>query len=198
MKNILQKIKNKGISNRLTDLFLMKKHKDQESKIPSYAQAERVADIANRVDFEKIVGNKLAEEEQGCLLLLDVDQLKEVNDSYSYDMGDAVIRNVAAILKRSFRQGDCTVRLESDEFAVWLTELSQGNAAEIRQWIASVNDRLLHPGDGIPAVSVSVGAAFSEVGDDYKSLYKKANGALYRVKVGGRCGFEVQQGRPPL
>lgn len=198
MKNILQKIKNKGIAIPFISSLLMKNHKNPESQISSYAQAECVTDIANRGDFEKIVGNKLAEKEQGCLLLFDVDKMKEVNDSYSYDMGDAVIRNVAAILKRSFRGGDCTVRLKSDEFAAWLTELSEDNVADIRQWIASVNDRLLHPGDGMPAVSVSVGAAFSEEGDDFKSLYKKANGALYRVKVGGRCGFEIQQGLSPL
>lgn len=167
------------------------KHKNTENRLLGQTDPDGANTIGNRGEFEKSIRTRLAGEEKGRLLLIDVDKLKEINDSYNHDMGDTVLRNVALTVRLCFRNCDDISRLESDEFAVWMRDLSQDSVDCIRQRIASVNDRLLHPEYSIPPVSISAGAAFSETGDDFKSLYKKANGALYRVKVGGRCGFEV-------
>lgn len=152
------------------------------------------ADVMNRGEFEKTVSKILdREEETGWLMLIDVDKLQKINDSYGCETGDALLRDIALTLKLNFRSYDYVGRLESDEFAVWLAGLSEDNTDYLRKRISAVNDRLMHPKNGIPPVSLSAGAAFSGAKDDFKSLYKKANGALYRVKVGGRCGFEIQQ-----
>lgn len=166
-------------------------HKDTASRFSRRSGPDGANDIGNRREFEKSISTRLAGDEKGCFLLIDVDKLKEINDSYNHDMGDAVLKNVALTVRLGFRNCDDISRLESDEFAVWLSGLSEDSVDCIRKRIAAVNDKLLHPEYGIPPVSISAGAAFSEQGDDFRRLYKKANGALYRVKVGGRCGFEA-------
>ncbi|MCD7726710.1 MAG: GGDEF domain-containing protein [Clostridiales bacterium] len=150
---------------------------------------------ADRAEFEEAVGARLAAgEETGCLLLIDVDRLREINGSYGREAGDAVLKDVFAQVRRTFGGCNYAGRLGSDEFALWLAGLSADRAGDIRREIALVNDRLLHSRHGVPPASVSVGGAFGAPGDDFKSLYKKAGGALYKVKVGGRCGLELSQG----
>lgn len=166
---------------------------EKAGQLRNHTENDTLTNVVKQGTFEKIVGKMLdGEEEQGCLLLIDTDKLKEINDSFGHDMGDAVLKNIAITLERSFRSCDCIGRIGDDEFAVWLGELSRDSTEYIRKRIAAINDRLLHPGDGIPPVTLSVGAAFSRSEDNYKSLYKRAEKALYRVKTGGRCGCEVQ------
>ena len=173
---------------------MCEKQCEKTGKLRNHTENDMLTNVVKQGIFEKIVGKMLdGEEEQGCLLLIDTDKLKEINDSYSHDMGDAVLKNIAVTLERSFRSCDCIGRIGDDEFAVWLGELSRDSTEYIRKRIAAINDRLLHPENGIPPVTLSVGAAFSRPGDNFKSLYKRAEKALYRVKTGGRCGCEVQE-----
>ena len=166
---------------------------EKAGQLRNHTEDDILTNVVKQGTFEKIIDKILdGEEEQGCLLLIDTDKLNEINDSYSHDMGDAVLKNIAATLERSFRSCDCIGRIGDDEFAVWLGELYRDSTEYIRRRIAAINDRLLHPEDGIPPVTLSVGVAFSCPGDNYKSLYKRAEKALYRVKTGGRCGCEVQ------
>lgn len=172
---------------------MCEKQCEKAGKLRDHTENDTLTNVVKQGTFEKIIGKILdGEEEQGCLLLIDTDKLKEINDSFGHDIGDAVLKNIAVTLERSFRSCDCIGRIGDDEFAVWLGELSRDSTDYIRKRIAAINDRLLHPEDGIPPVTLSVGVAFSRPEDNYKSLYKRAEKALYRVKTGGRCGCEVQ------
>lgn len=173
----------------------LEKRYEKERKRHKRVDNDPITGAVNRGTFIKTVGQILSEEEEpGCLLLINADRLQNINDTYSYDMGDAVLRNIVRTLQRSFRSCDYIGRLGNDEFGVWLGELSLDSAEYIRRRIATINDRLLHPKDEIAPVTLSVGAAFGEQGDDFKSLHKKAEKALYQVKIGGRCGCEVYEG----
>lgn len=173
---------------------MCEKQYEKAEKLSDNAEKDALTNVVKQGAFERIIGKLLdGEEEQGCLLLMDTDKLEEINASYSRDMGDAVLKNIAATLERSFRSCDCIGRTGDDEFAVWLGELSRDSTEYIRKRIAAINDRLLHPENGIPPVTLSAGMAFSHSKDNYKSLYKRAEKALYRVKTGGRCGCEVQE-----
>lgn len=142
--------------------------------------------------FEKIVSESLEQvREYGCLLTVDVDKFRDVNDLYGRDAGDAVLHNVERVIRGVFGGHACLCSPGGDIFVLWLPEISKDGADEIRRQIGVVNDRLLHPDAGIPPVSLSVGAAFCESGDDNRSLVKRANKALYRVKGSGRCGCEL-------
>lgn len=142
--------------------------------------------------FERIVGESLGQaREQGCLLTVDVDKFRDVNDLYGQEAGGAVLRCVERVLCDVFGGHACICSPGGDIFVLWLSKMSHDDADEIRRRVGIANDRLLHPDAGIPPVSLSAGAAFRESGDDSRSIVKRANMALYRVKESGRCGCEL-------
>ncbi|MDE6406413.1 MAG: GGDEF domain-containing protein [Lachnospiraceae bacterium] len=160
----------------------------------SYGPGKRDAltGAVNRSTFQKMVEDALTGEHmQGCLLLVDVDRMQEVNDSYGRDTGDRVLQAVYATLREYFRGGDGIGRLSEDTFGIWIEGLSADQVSGIRRRIAVVNDRLLHGDQDMPTVTLSAGAALGESGESYKELYRQAQKVLHRVKEGGRCGCEI-------
>ena len=111
---------------------------------------------------------------QGCLLLVDVDHMQEVNENFGRQMGDKVLQTVYAMLREHFREGDGIGRLSEDTFGIWIEGLSADQVSGIRRRIAVVNDRLLHGGQDLPTVTLSAGAALGESGESYKEMYRQA------------------------
>lgn len=148
--------------------------------------------VVDRKTLEGIINKSLAKEKgQGCLLVGNVDRLKNINDIYGRDTGDAVLQYVVTVFRSVFGEDACIGSLGGDVFALWLPTVSRDNIVEIRRQAGMVNDRLLHPAEELPPVSLSVGVSFCESGDDCRSLGMKANKALCLVKASGRCGCEV-------
>ena len=119
---------------------------------------------------------------------MDVDKFKIVNDTYGHSVGDRVLIQVAETLRKHFREEDAVCRIGGDEFAVFAWQAGAERKAQIKESVDRVNEELLHPGDGLPAVSISVGCAFGNENPAGTPLEKNADRALYRVKENGRCG----------
>ena len=124
------------------------------------------------------------------VLLLDVDHFKNVNDSYGHQAGDAVLRVLAALLKRIVRTEDVVARYGGEEFAVVARGINPRNAfifaERIRKTFAAT--RIPWEGDYI-AVTLSIGVATSRVDRKYNTtdaLLGVADEALYAAKEGGR------------
>lgn len=151
------------------------------------AEHDPLTGIINRGTFDQLRQVLKAKAAPIALLIVDVDKFKLVNDGYGHEMGDRVLKKVARLLETNFRSTDYPARIGGDEFAVILTEITPEKESLILEKITSINEILLNPVDDLPAVSLSVGGAFSESGftDD---LYNKADTALYHVKEHGRCG----------
>ena len=122
---------------------------------------------------------------------MDVDIFKEINDNYGHAVGDAVLKRVAEVLVDHFKDRDIIARFGGDEFAVWLTNLDREYGGFIEQRIDEINQVLSRPQDDLPAVSLSVGGAFSRQGDSFQEVYKRADEMLYAVKKNGRRGCMV-------
>lgn len=160
----------------------------------SYGPGKRdeLTGAMNRSAFQRMVEETLTGGQgQGCLLLVDVDHMQEVNSHYGRAMGDRVLRAVYAALRAYFRAGDGIGRLSEDTFGVWIEGLSAEHVSGIRRRIAVVNDMLLHGDQDMPTVTLSAGAALGEPGESYKEMYRQAQKVLNRVKEGGRCGCEI-------
>lgn len=172
-------------------------HKGQERPADrSYSDREcdALTGLANRKYFKKIVDMALSEEgAQGCLLILDVDRIKEINERFGHDTGDRVLKAVAVMLEENFRSCDSVARLEEDEFALWIMGLPAERLGGVRRRIAILNDRLMHMEEDMPAVTLSAGAALGEAGEDFKCLYRRAEEVLRRVKERGRCGCGIYE-----
>ena len=128
------------------------------------------------------------------LLLMDIDGLKRVNDSFGHQAGDRVLMQVAMSLRRSIRSVDTAARIGGDEFCVLLPEQDLQSAAKLAARLATaVEEEVASPGD--PGVSVSIGvAAVPEHGDEAEALIDTADRAMYRAKA---AGAGIALGDPP-
>jgi diguanylate cyclase (GGDEF)-like protein len=119
------------------------------------------------------------------VIVADLDRFKAVNDTYGHTMGDAVLRDVAYVLRRELRAYDLAYRMGGEEFAVLLPGASvveTGRMAErLRAAVAAEQIQGLD-------IHISVGAAGTAPGAEFewKALFERADAALYEAKRGGR------------
>jgi diguanylate cyclase (GGDEF)-like protein len=128
------------------------------------------------------------------LLLMDIDGLKRINDSFGHQAGDRVLMQVAMSLRRSIRSVDTAARMGGDEFCVLLPQQDLKSAAKLAARLATaVEEEVASPGD--PPVTLSIGvAATPEHGDDAETLIDTADRAMYRAKAAGEG---IALGDPP-
>lgn len=126
-----------------------------------------------------------------CLLLVDIDHFKSINDASGHLVGDDVLRQVADALARVFlRKSDFVARYGGDELAVVLREASLGDAARLAERVLSRVRMLRIPaGDRHVGVTVSIGAAALGREDDAKRWFERADRGLYAAKAAGRDAF---------
>ena len=142
--------------------------------------------IRNAAQLE-VEGHLEDQNESGVLMLLDLDRFKSVNDRLGHQMGDKVLIEVAADLKKMFRNTDVLSRLGGDEFIIYMKAVPEKNWAEqraeqvvreVRRWV----------GDGTTNIQVtaSVGVVMTEnVDRTYEDLYRAADIAMYFAKAQG-------------
>ena len=121
-----------------------------------------------------------------ALLFVDLDGFKPVNDEHGHDAGDDVLRVCGRRLKAAVRESDTVARIGGDEFVVLMPHAGR-TAAEATA--ARLRDVLLEPisvADGEVRLSGSVGIALASSGDDFRTLLKRADEAMYVAK--GRRG----------
>jgi two-component system, cell cycle response regulator len=124
-----------------------------------------------------------------ALLLLDLDHFKTINDELGHPMGDAVLRDLAALLRRQLRSYDAVARLGGEEFAVLLPDLRAYEALSVaerlRESIAKASLATLEPG----RITASFGVTALDPPtptDTADAVYKRADLDLYDAKRAGR------------
>ena len=124
------------------------------------------------------------------LLILDVDNFKNFNDTMGHPAGDQVLRNLANILKETVRENDIVARYGGEEFAVIIPAVDRKGAAILAERIRKKVEKTYFEHEEIQPlgkVTVSVGGASApEDAQTYKDLMMRADTALYAAKKGGR------------
>lgn len=166
------------------------------ARIAHAATHDSLTGLASREPFNRAVVDQLelALSTSGamCVMLIDLDWFKAVNDTYGHAVGDEVLRRVAERLLSCTRPTDLVARLGGDEFALLLS-----GGPELRETAAAVAARLVRTlsmpyeieGKAVE-IGASIGVALApENGDRADTLQKNADSALYKVKAEGRNGF---------
>lgn len=189
MLSIIGSYEFKYLALTYNDIYNIKKI--NESTLRQKAEHDPLTGLANRGFFENLQ-QILKGNTPLILILLDIDYFKNFNDTYGHKVGDQVLKKVAASLQKSFRSQDFVMRIGGDEFAAVITNITLEQRSVLEQKITSINEFLASTDDGLPIITLSIGAAFSEHGftDD---LYVLADKALYHVKEHGRNGFALYQ-----
>jgi diguanylate cyclase len=118
-----------------------------------------------------------------ALMLLDLDRFKEVNDSLGHDLGDALLKQVAARVAGQLNRADLLARLGGDEFAVLLADADQERAVKVAAAIHGALAKQFRLDGTTIHTTASIGIAlFPAHGLDLSQLLRKADLAMYRAK----------------
>ncbi|PWT83237.1 MAG: hypothetical protein C5B57_07230 [Blastocatellia bacterium] len=161
----------------------------------SYAQAaaiDPVSGLFNRRYFQARLEEELQRAQRHTLsvglLMIDVDDFKMVNDTYGHLAGDAVIRDIGEILRRSVRVFDICTRFGGEEFAVVMPGSGPEDAARIAERIREriENYRASEPDLATLRTTVSIGLSVSTPATSARDLISSADHALYQAKRAGK------------
>ena len=162
-----------------------------EHALEHRALHDPLTNLANRTLFYDRFRQSLhaARRENGrvALVMLDLDEFKDVNDAHGHSVGDEALKKVAARLRLGLRATDTAARLGGDEFAWILPNISGRATVEkmVRERLADVKEPI-QVGDLHLRIGVSAGIAlYPDDGRDVDSLMKHADTALYAAKKAG-------------
>lgn len=156
------------------------------------AYEDALTALPNRRSFDDALAREFARAQRRrqplCLMILDVDRFKSINDVHSHAVGDEVLRQVGGVLAGACRATDVAARIGGEEFAMILVDASREDAhavyARLRETFARKRD---WGGVDDLVVTISAGVAMRDPGDTTPTqLMRRADAALYRAKSEGR------------
>ena len=168
----------------------------KDDQIEHMAFHDGLTGLPNRLLFEDRLTNALAQAERRharlCILFIDLDRFKVINDSLGHPVGDEVLRVVGKRLADGLRDGDSLARRGGDEFLVLLPDTPPEGAASVAQKLIEGVRAPMQCGGHDLTISASCGiAVYPENGQDTESLLKAADIAMYRAKEGGRDAYRL-------
>jgi len=173
-------------------LVLIWSRNERMQELRLQASQDPLTGLKNRRRFEEELRTEIArsrrEGSEGALLMLDLDNFKQVNDTLGHPVGDRVIAEMASVLRARMRETDVVARLGGDEFAVALPRCDEAEARTVAEAIATAVRTHAPREEGVPPITVSVGIAMfgSEPGTRFEDLQEEADAALYEAKRAGR------------
>ncbi|MGE5467779.1 MAG: EAL domain-containing protein [Ignavibacteria bacterium] len=186
-------VRDDGRTTHYVALFSdISERKANEDRIRFLAEHDHLTGLPNRRLLEARAAQLMASSRRRdaglALMVIDLDRFKNVNDTLGHAAGDQLLIEVARRLIACVRASDTVVRLGGDEFVVLLEDMHAaddvaGVAAKIRSALNApieLHDRALHTP---PSIGIAI---YPDDGDDVETLMRKADTALYQVKVSGR------------
>ena len=156
------------------------------------AMADPLTGLANRRQLDGMIEAQLAEAERlgvpiSCLMI-DIDHFKRFNDAFGHDAGDAVLREVGAVLKHAVREEGHAFRYGGEEFLIVMpglgVEQAMARAENVRQRINGLV--IAHHAGELGPVTASIGVATAPEHCPFERLLQTADAAVYRAKALGR------------
>ena len=187
-----------GISAALeTAMRLTHELKLAHSVATQAAMTDELTGLKNRRAFFERAEQQFSycrrQQQPVCLVVLDIDLFKQINDSHGHLVGDEVLRRVGALLQTTFRESDVCGRIGGEEFAIMLPEAGAEDgdriAQEVRVAIAALNVRDV-AGNRLP-LSASLGVACARGDEKLLDALNRADKAMYFAKAHGRNRVEV-------
>lgn len=192
-RHFVNKTKQFGESLRVssTEIQHLKGQLDNARK---QATIDSLTGLHNRRGFDETLARLLMEDKagsrNGALILLDIDNFKQVNDTYGHLVGDKVLVGVAKQLSKQMRGSDYLSRFGGDELAILLLDTSLAAAITVAENLRNSISRLRwrHPKSGkeVAQITISIGIASIKPNDSVEVLLERCDKALYRAKSLGR------------
>lgn len=165
-----------------------------QQKLHAMAMSDELTGIANRRAFMQQLEQRwqyfLRDARQNyCVMLLDLDLFKQINDQYGHDIGDKVLQRFAAEISSHLRVTDFFARLGGEEFVILVNVSSQSDCFNLAEKLRLVVADCQFKFSGCEPFSISVSIGVAEVSagqNQAKDVLKYADNALYQAKSAGR------------
>lgn len=169
----------RGMEQRMDQLH------QERARAQALAERDALTGLYNRRAGETFLSNMLSgPDDADALILFDIDHFKSINDNFGHDVGDAVLKEVAARCATLLRKNDIFARWGGEEFLVLIRGSGEAGivrvADDLRQVVCEA------PIEPVSKVTASFGVARFRRGDSMQSWLKRADDALYAAKRAGR------------
>jgi len=162
-------------------------------KLSALARCDHLTKLSNRRHFEQTITNLATQSENKhepvCLLLIDVDRFKTVNDRYGHAAGDMVLIQIAEVMERNMRQSDMSARYAGDEFVAIIhanLEIGKERAETIRREIAA-QKFIFNDNEFTTTVSIGIIECIPvDHRDSVDAVLQQVDIAMYQAKNSGR------------
>jgi diguanylate cyclase (GGDEF)-like protein len=196
-----------ALATLLGSLVLIWSRSERMQELQRQASHDPLTGLKNRRRFDEDLRTELARSRRdksvGAVLMLDLDNFKQVNDTLGHPAGDRVIVEVAGALSGRMRATDVVARLGGDEFAVVLPHCELDEAEDLADAIAKSIRLNTPPSEASPPITASIGVAtFGPQSGGFEEVLSAADNALYEAKRAGRdtvrvAGVAVAAGEGP-
>ncbi len=171
---------------------------EQQAVLERMAYHDPLTKLPNRRFLDELIKNEVAKVRRGqthsCLIVLDIDDFKLVNDTYGHPTGDEVLKEFVEVVDKLMRASDTFVRLGGEEFLILVPDSSLDAtlifADRLRQEVA--RHRFTANDDKI-TITISIGVASLNGVETSSDYYSNADRALYRAKNKGKNRIEVHR-----
>ncbi len=172
----------------------IKQLRDELQRARQEAMTDTLTGLSNRKVFDQTLAQFVRQKREKnvdfCLIIMDIDHFKRINDRYGHLVGDRVLKQLAHQLTRKIRQTDVAARYGGEEFGILLpkTYLDQAKqvAESIRHSIGQINMRKTDTGEVIGNITASFGVAQYHSSESENDLIGRADQAMYNAKQKGR------------
>jgi diguanylate cyclase len=202
VQQVLQKISeaNQLLQSRLDNAE--EKLESQTKELASYlteARTDGLTGLPNRRSFDQKLDERYARwishKKPFCLVLMDIDFFKKINDTYGHPAGDTVLRAVAAQLRMFSEKGIEIARYGGEEFAA-LLDLSLEQSAKLVDQLRETIQNLVIEADGVKIpVTISLGVSVILNDERIGKLVRRSDESLYAAKSGGRNRVYYHDGK---
>lgn len=176
---------------------LIRQQKDEIESLVKLADTDVLTGLANRRHFKRTLQQRFSEHQRGgpsfCLMMIDVDEFKRVNDCLGHSAGDRLLQMIAQGITKNLRDCDLVFRVGGDELAVILPNSELKPSIGVAERLIERIHDLLAGYRGDAAVGLSIGITTSESKSTTLALLESADRAMYQAKNrgGNRCSADI-------
>lgn len=161
--------------------------KVKSEKYRELSHIDNLTEVYNRYGFmqtlKKLFGQGAL---NGCLIVIDIDHFKAVNDNFGHVTGDNILLEVARLISRNIRKSDVFARWGGEEFVLLVTNYELNQAASLAEKLRSLVESNTFENDKKINITVSIGLTSFTKSDSLNSAFLRADEALYEAKTQGR------------
>ncbi|WP_457597226.1 diguanylate cyclase [Hydrogenimonas sp.] len=179
----------------LVELFDVTRYQESNLALIKENEIDALTRLYNRKHIPKLLEEILFNPHNTCLMMIDIDHFKRINDTYGHDRGDEVLKAVAGAFRETLLDEDHVIRWGGEEFLVALHTTYGEQGRMVAEKIRRAVERLRL--DVVGGVTVSVGVCCETIysRELFDTTVKRADGALYRAKRSGRNRVVVCDGK---